>query len=344
MSNSDLPAISSSDGPLINWQYIWMMATRHYRLFLAVFIPVVGVTVAYLLVTKPLYESTAVVQVEQRIKTEIQVDPANNNADDLAGDDAVKTIEQNMQSYDLFEAVVKDPDIVNDPDFLVGYSGNKPPSPSDLADWLRGNTSIQLRHGTRLIDVTVYHRVPVTPLLRADGDAGAVAVAAPGGVGPFLLLLARRMEPMTGRPSAASASIGVSMVESMARTPRTAPRPRKVAMETPSRRMIVFLGLAGLVGNWGGVCSVMAVAAASWLTMASSFCLSRLLKRSFSVSTSFCNTWDRAWTYSISAVTRSPSGAFVKAGSRGVAPLLMGLATVFWNSSSNSWLSSDMSA
>jgi succinoglycan biosynthesis transport protein ExoP len=158
MSN-DLPA--SNDGPLINWQFLLMMAQRHYRLFFAVFLPVVGLTVGYLLVTKPLYESTAVVQVEQQVHSDIQVNPAASADDNLTSDDAVKTIEQNMQSYDLFEAVAKDPEIINDPDFLVGFHGsNGTPSPADIADWLRSNTKIELRHGTRLIDVTVYHRVP----------------------------------------------------------------------------------------------------------------------------------------------------------------------------------------
>jgi len=161
MSNSELPALSSNDGPLINWQYMWMMAQRHYRLFLAVFIPVVGLTVAYLMVTKPLYESTAVVQVQQQLKSTIQVDPTNP-ADNLTSDDAVKTIEQNMQSFDLFEAVVKNPEVANDPDFLVGYHGSSDttPSASDLAEWVRSNTKIALRKGTRLIDITVYHRIP----------------------------------------------------------------------------------------------------------------------------------------------------------------------------------------
>ncbi len=159
MSN-ELPALSSNEGPLINWPYLWMMAVRHYRLFLAVFIPVVALTVAYLLVTKPLYESTAVVKVEMREHSDIDVNtPAYN--DELATEDGLKTIEQSMQSYDLFEAVVKDPDIANDPDFLVGFPGAKDsPTPTDLADWLRDNTKIALTHGTRLINVTVYHRVP----------------------------------------------------------------------------------------------------------------------------------------------------------------------------------------
>ena len=163
MSNSDLPALAANDGPLVNWQYLWMMATRHYKLFFAVFIPVVGLTVGYLLVTKPLYESTATVQVQSHLQSAIQVDPqtSSNPADALTSDDAMKTIEQNMQSYDLFNAVVKDPDIANDPDFIVGYHGrSNPPTPGDLADWLRDNSKIALRHGSRLIDITVFHRIP----------------------------------------------------------------------------------------------------------------------------------------------------------------------------------------
>ena len=160
MANSDLPALAANDGPLINWQYLWMMATRHYKLFFLVFFPIVGLTVAYLAVTKPIYEATAVVQVEQRVQSSITATPSADG-DDLTSDDAVKTIEQNMQSFDTFEAVVKNPDIANDPDFRVGYShGDESSTTTDLADWLRNNTKIALRHGTRLIDVTVYHRVP----------------------------------------------------------------------------------------------------------------------------------------------------------------------------------------
>jgi succinoglycan biosynthesis transport protein ExoP len=161
MSNSDLPALSANDGPLINWQYLWMMATRHYKLFFAVFIPVVGLTIAYLVVTKPVYESTATVQVQAHLTGSIANDPASSNPEEsLTSDDAMKTIEQNMQSYDLFMAMAKDPDLVNDPDFLVGYHGNQPPTTNDIADWLRGNSKVALRHGSRLIDITFYHRVP----------------------------------------------------------------------------------------------------------------------------------------------------------------------------------------
>jgi capsular exopolysaccharide synthesis family protein len=161
MNNHDTLPPASNDGPLINWHYLRMIGTRHFRLFLWVCLPVVGVTILYLLAAHRMYGSTAVVQVEHRAQRAIQSINSQSNAEDLTSEDSVKTIEQNMQSYDLFEAVVSNPQIANDPNFLVGYSGRKdPPSVSDLADWLQSNTKIALRHGTRLIDVTVYHRVP----------------------------------------------------------------------------------------------------------------------------------------------------------------------------------------
>ncbi|MCE0523813.1 MAG: polysaccharide biosynthesis tyrosine autokinase [Methylacidiphilales bacterium] len=161
MSNLDSITSSSNEGSLINWPHLWMIAKRHYRIFLWVCIPVIVLTLLYILIAPSVYESTAVVQVEQREQRAIQPLDKDSNEEDLTSEDSVKTIEQNMQSYDLFEEVVKNPQVANDPNFLVGYTGKRDPTPtSDLADWLQSNTKIALRHGTRLIDITVDHRVP----------------------------------------------------------------------------------------------------------------------------------------------------------------------------------------
>src|SRR5271155_5242250 len=100
MNNLDPLPHHSTDGPLINWHYLLLIGKRHYRLFLAVCLPVVGLTVLYLLLTHPMYESTASVQVEQRAQRAIQPLDIQPTGDDLTSEDSVKTIEQNMQSYD----------------------------------------------------------------------------------------------------------------------------------------------------------------------------------------------------------------------------------------------------
>jgi succinoglycan biosynthesis transport protein ExoP len=152
---------SMDDEPAFGWQDLWNVAVRHHRLFLWFFVPVVVLTGAYLLVTPSVYESKAVVQVEVPNQGPFDSSEKSSDADDSTSEDSIKTIEQNLQSYGLFLNVVSNPDIADDPNFLVGYHGQKNPAVvSDLAEWLQLHTSIALRHGTRLIDVTVDHRIP----------------------------------------------------------------------------------------------------------------------------------------------------------------------------------------
>jgi len=146
----------------LTWQLLWTAALPRLWLFFLCFFTVIILAIAYIIVAPKLYQSTATVQVEQaeqRVYKSTDKDDAA--ADDLKGDDVIKTIEQNLQSYSLFLKVVTDPKIANDPDFRVGYpKTSTPPTPSDYADWLQKNTTVEARHGTRLIDITVFHQVP----------------------------------------------------------------------------------------------------------------------------------------------------------------------------------------
>ena len=57
--------------------------------------------------------------------------------------------------------MASDPGINADPNFLTGYpSKDRPVDVDDVARWLKSNTSVSAIHGTRLIDVSVDHRVP----------------------------------------------------------------------------------------------------------------------------------------------------------------------------------------
>jgi capsular exopolysaccharide synthesis family protein len=145
----------------VNWYYLWMMGIRRKWLFFLGFIPVVAFAIVYLLTAPRIYESTAVVQVEQREQRAFKPLDKEGQPEDLKSEDVLKTIEQNLQNYSLFVNVASDPKVISNPDFLVGYRGQKNPLViSDLVEWLRSNTKVALRHGTRLIDVTVDHQVP----------------------------------------------------------------------------------------------------------------------------------------------------------------------------------------
>jgi succinoglycan biosynthesis transport protein ExoP len=153
----------SSDGvpPPINWYYLWALVRQRIGLFAACFLAVLLLSVIYILHSPRLYESRAVIQVEQREHRTLKTTDSASDEDDLTSEDSVKTIEQNLQNYTLFLNVVNNPAIARDPAFLVGYPGDKnQPSPVDEAAWVRSNTKVVLRHGTRLIDVTVDHQVP----------------------------------------------------------------------------------------------------------------------------------------------------------------------------------------
>jgi succinoglycan biosynthesis transport protein ExoP len=162
MSNPENFTSNLDEGPLVNWQDLWRIGVRHYRLFLWCFVPTFLLTLIYVLVAPRVYESRAVVQVEQQPQGAFSSTEKSTDTDDSTSEDSIKTIEQNLQSYGLFLNVVSNPEIADDPNFLIGYHGNKNPAVvSDLAEWLQAHTQIALRHGTRLIDVTVDHQVPV---------------------------------------------------------------------------------------------------------------------------------------------------------------------------------------
>jgi succinoglycan biosynthesis transport protein ExoP len=144
----------------VHWQHIFGLALRRLGLFVACFAVVMVLAVIYLVRSPRLYESTATVQVETQEQRMFHSPDAQEPTDDLKGDDVIKTIEQNLQSFSLFVDVVNDPAISQDPNFLVGYpSKERPVDPYDLARWVKSHTIVSARHGTRLIDVSVDHQV-----------------------------------------------------------------------------------------------------------------------------------------------------------------------------------------
>jgi capsular exopolysaccharide synthesis family protein len=162
MTDNAHPSTSPEVLSSIQWHQIWAMLLRRLWLFLLCFGTVVALTIVYLIQAPRIYLSSAAVQVEQQEQRIFKTPDENSgSAGDLRSDDAVKTIEQNLQNYSLFVDAVSDPTVANDPNFLVGYPSKDRPVPiPDEAKWLRANTQVSLRHGTRLIDVSVEHQVP----------------------------------------------------------------------------------------------------------------------------------------------------------------------------------------
>jgi capsular exopolysaccharide synthesis family protein len=155
---------SSAPEPLvsIHWQQLVGLALRRATLFIVCFAVVVLITIIYLVRSPRLYASTATLQVATQEQRQFQnPDQANANSDDLRGDDIIKTIEQNLQNFSIFQDVENDPSVNTDPNFLEGFPSKlRPVDSTDLAFWLMHHTSILQRHGTRLIDVSFEHADP----------------------------------------------------------------------------------------------------------------------------------------------------------------------------------------
>ena len=147
----------------IHWQHIVGLALRRAPLFAACFAAVLLVTIVYLLHAPRLYQSTGTLEVPTQEQRQFRnPDDANASSDDLRGDDVIKTIEQNLQNFSLFQDVANDTALTSDPHFLEGYpSKERPVDPTNLARWIQNNTHVQQRHGTRLIDIGFEHRDPV---------------------------------------------------------------------------------------------------------------------------------------------------------------------------------------
>ncbi|MCE0483905.1 MAG: polysaccharide biosynthesis tyrosine autokinase [Methylacidiphilales bacterium] len=172
MKNASVPgpaghgAAAPADlGPLFNISYLYALLMRRLWLITLCYVSAVLLAIGYITIATPLYESTSVLQVEQEQQ---HVYTSNDNRDnpeqdDLKGQDVLKTMEDDLQLDSLFESVVTDPAIASDPGFLagIGITDKDTPVPV-IARKLKHLTTINLRHGTRLIDVSVDY--PTAPM------------------------------------------------------------------------------------------------------------------------------------------------------------------------------------
>lgn len=120
------------------------------------------ISVGYVMQAVPIYQSTIVLQVaEQQVRNFTSDSSSGNGNDDLRGDDILNTITQSLKLDSLYERVANEPAINQDPSIVPAIAnGGTPPSPEALAIKINASTTVTLRRGTRLIDVSVESPVP----------------------------------------------------------------------------------------------------------------------------------------------------------------------------------------
>jgi capsular exopolysaccharide synthesis family protein len=113
-------------------------------------------TTGYVMRLPQIYESRAVIQVQQHEKQVVKID--NVSEENLSSQDYINTVVESLSSRKLMLRVVQESHLRQNPAFVQPGSN---PTDIQLADKMRSKVSVKLRKGTRLIDITVSDTDPV---------------------------------------------------------------------------------------------------------------------------------------------------------------------------------------
>ena len=115
--------------------------------------------IAYLMVAPKIYESRAVIEVEQETPRVINIQDIN--PEDFKLPEVLKTVEQSLTSETLLLRVIKANGLDKDPLFAPPKSDGSVYMDSELVARFRPKVKATLRRGTRLIDITVEDTQPI---------------------------------------------------------------------------------------------------------------------------------------------------------------------------------------
>ena len=111
--------------------------------------------IAYLIWAPKIYESRAVIEVEQETPRVNNIQDFNTGNEDTNLPEVLKTIEQALLSETLLLRVVKANGLDKDPSFAPPKKDGSAYLDSELVARFKSKVNVTLRRGTRLIDVIV---------------------------------------------------------------------------------------------------------------------------------------------------------------------------------------------
>ena len=145
---------------LLDFHRLGMIALRRLWLPLLFISLGVGAGFYYLSKSPKLYVGVAVVQVEQEPREMMKFQDAHGDQD-YRSPDVVKTFEQVLSNGSLLLAVVRANGLDHDPSFAPPKPGGAPYTDSELIERMSAKVAVEIRRGTRLIDIRVEDRDPV---------------------------------------------------------------------------------------------------------------------------------------------------------------------------------------
>jgi succinoglycan biosynthesis transport protein ExoP len=155
-----LPSTTVSDNPMLKFDfgYLFRLVLSRAWVIILVILLTLSAAILYLIQTPQIYESRAVIQVQQEAQKVTNIQDINQ--EDYKQADALKTVEQNLLSDTLLLRVVKANGLDKDPEFAPPRKDGSAYSDIELAEHFKSKLSVLLRRGTRLIDVTVDDKDP----------------------------------------------------------------------------------------------------------------------------------------------------------------------------------------
>src|SRR4029077_15775684 len=108
---------------------------------------------AYVITAQKVYAARAVIQVQQCPQKVVNIQDINS--EDFKSLEVLKTIEQALTSQSLILRLIKVNNLDRDPTFAEPKSDGTPYTDAELIKKFEQKLSVQLRHGTRLIDIVV---------------------------------------------------------------------------------------------------------------------------------------------------------------------------------------------
>ena len=169
MKSSDLDQLLGSGGgkPLDFRAVYHALRDRLWLIILALL--VCGTAAAVYVARAPLiYAAKTVMMAEEEEAKVVKIDQLNQ--ENLRSSDTLNTLIQSIRSRAVLTRVVEQLKLHADPEFLTG-SGATSTTPDDAMGRLGRAVKVELRKGTRLIDITVEHRVPQVAARIADAVA-----------------------------------------------------------------------------------------------------------------------------------------------------------------------------
>ena len=151
--------LSDASRLTFDFGYLCHLLLSKWWLIILVVVLCVSAAIAYLILTPKIYESRAVVLVQQEAQKVVNIQDINQ--EDYKAADALKTVEQSLLSETLLLRVVKANGLDKDPEFAPPKEDGSAYLDTELVRRFSSKVDVKLRRGTRLIDVMVDDKDPI---------------------------------------------------------------------------------------------------------------------------------------------------------------------------------------